>query len=400
MIRLAIAAILLALGIQSLDAASFCCALASATPSFYVASTGNDSNVGSAASPFLTANKCDTAMTGSATTKMCTFLTNLTISSWNIHSQEVWTSNFASPVTLTLSAVNIGCSSCNNVTIKNLKFAGSATGTAYFAFSAASGIFIQSDTFTITSNIEALSLFNNDDEYIQGNTFNGSTTNSLDVVSTPINDNKNHNNIYVTDNTFSGCDRWCLEMQNQTSGTMTNYHVDRNTFSNFEGTHGQCNSGAPFGGASIVYGNAAGNHDNTFWGNTLTTPSTANTCVLALEMTTGGMSIENNEFDFQSYIFQIAQSNGTEMENNTIKMALSNTVASTPINSWGQDGGFTTPVAFWIGTNTIFNTSSVSNSVTGCLSGGGTSPGYCALGTNTFPSKPTVYSPSPVFVGG
>jgi len=374
-----------------------------ASAAFYVSSSGNDGNVGSRASPFLTASKCDAAMVASPTVKTCYFLTSMTLASWPIHGSETWSGDpaqAARSIALTLAVANVGCAGCSNVVITDLIISSGSLGgnSNMFNFSATSGVHIELDTVNITSAVQAISAFNNDSFYVRGNTFNGSTTNALDVISVPINDHVSHSSIYITDNVFDGCDRMCLEMQNQTDVIVTNFHVDRNWFFNFEGAHNTCAPGAPtYMAASIVYGNAAGNNGNTFWGNVMTTPMNANTCIIGLEMTTGGTSIEENTFNGQSYMVEIAGASGTEFENNTFNMPITNTVATSPhIQSWSQDGGFVNPVAFWIGTNTIVGVST--NSVTGCLSGAGNPPGYCGLSSgNVFPPKPPVYSPSPAF---
>lgn len=340
--------------------------------------------------------------------KTCFVRGVVSTASWNVGNGETW-SRYPSDV-VGSAVVNysggssIGCfSGCNNITFYGLAVNGGTASVPLFSINASNHIYFDDDILDATVT-QAISAYNNDYFYIRGSTINGLVNSGWDSVSLPMNDNLSHSHIFNTDNYYHICGRFCAEEQSLpgNSGTFTYVYNDRDTYDGFEGTHGTCAAGSPtFGAVSFVYGPGS---NNSVQGNTYTIPSNANTCSIGSELIMGGATVQNNTYNYVPVAIQCCGASGGQyagagqyFNSNTINVPITNTViaAQGGLVAFGKDGLFSTPVQFTIGTNLIVGSSS--NSVVGCTNSAGTPPGYCNLGTNTFPPTPPITPPSPVW---
>jgi len=391
---------------------------------YYMATNGSDSNDGLAPAtgnghgPFLTIGKCQTAMQ-SSTIKTCFIRAGTyTLSAvWNPGAGQTYWGYPGDPANSATIATNGGnnfnCAASGNcaanIIIGNLTITGGTGNIIYFAN--ANGLQILQNVITNTScssNNVTIQGYNSDNVYIQGNTINGcayGTGMASDTIGYAGNDSNTHTTMIVSDNTISGCARWCVEIwSNSGVSVMNNDHIDRNTMTNWDGTPSSgntCGTLAAGGGGAVSQVAQTTTPSVTFWGNTITANAADKTCSWGVETSSNNASIEHNIFTNVGQVFVISHASGTEIENNTITLLTS----GLPCQSFqpncagvseSQDGGYQGNE--WVGNNTVNGV--VTN---GCLNSTGTGPvTYCGpkpFGNwpTAFGSQPTVTQPSPTY---
>jgi hypothetical protein len=388
-------------------------ALTAAPAGYFVSASGSDSNAGTITAPFATVTKCASTISGGGYCYVRAGTISLT-ATWNPSaSSTFWGYPPDGPNTATIettSSYNFNCAaggSCaSNITIGDLTITGGAGSINPLFYASANGFYLLQDILTNTSCASSNVLiqgYNSTNVYIQGNTINGCAAGSggtSDTMGQASTDGDNHSNIYITDNTINGCNRFCLEIASS-PGTVSAAHIDRNTFTNWDGgaTGGtNCNPGNATGAISYVVPSTSSTPTSTIWGNTLTVLESDKSCVWGIETANAPTSIEYNIFSYAGQALVIGAAAGTEIENNTITLNTSGlpTESYLPNNagvSEGQDGGYT--ATEWVGTNTING-----NAESGCLASTGTgSPHYCGTETvadwpTSFGTQPTIVSPS------
>lgn len=379
-------------------------------PGFYVSPSGSDANPGTLAQPFLTPAKC-AATLKSAAAKTCYFRAG----TYTLAAQIVVGSGesyLGYPYDAAQSAIvdttglssqhGIVCTTgCQNVVVQNLTINGEpqlSTYSALFFSGGFNGIYIQSNLLqdtTCARNKVFAQFFNGSNLYIRGNTISGCAAGSggtSDTISAVWNTGSAYSGVTISDNVVSGCNRFCVELSAQ-SGSKDLVHIDRNTFTNWDGgaTSGTC---SPAGSAAIAAVSDVGPTASagTHWGNTFAAASGDKTCTWADELAAGNTSVEQNTLSYAGTGFIIGVNAGTEIENNTMTLLTSGVPTSwTTQRSFDQDGGYNSTE--WIGSNTIN-----SGSVTGCPGSG--TPGYCGLGFNAYGAQPAVHQPSPIYPPG
>lgn len=202
-------------------------------------------------------------------------------------------------------------------------------------------------------------IYTTSDFYYQGNKSDGgSGNNNGEPIALQNTDNGNYANVFITDNSFNGCDRSCMEIGFGT-GIVTNWHVDRNTITNGNGPSG---AAPPISWVDVVNASSA---NNTVYGNNVTVVAGAFGTGIEIQ---GVKTVQSNTISQGNYGITISC-----VSNSAI---LSNTFTSNA-NPFGQDGGYCH--GEWIGTNTI---------------NGSLQTGWSG---QTYGAQPVVYSPSAQF---
>lgn len=383
---------------------------ATVTSAYYVSTAtnspaGSDSNAGTLAAPFLTLTKCQTAMQATNNIRTCYLRagTYALASIFTLSSNEAFSGYPGDPfhsATLTANFANQGiyCGGCTNIYLTNLTFSTgpNATTLAWLWFElGANNIHVENNLFTGTGPSEYMQVYNSNNVYFRGNTISpGNTTNNSNGITYTFNTGLNYYGHVISDNVFSGCNRFCVEYQTQTTtGGIINSHVDRNVFSNFEGPHSGCGTGTATAAISFVGSTvqsySQNNGGNTVWGNVFNTPSNANNCIWDIEIAAAGVSVENNMLNYPGAGMSVGVNIGTEIENNTFNLSGSNT--SEPSGGalmFTADGGYNQTE--WIGNDTVNGTV-----YSGCTVGTAT---WCNLTTPpVYAAQPAVYTPSPIY---
>jgi hypothetical protein len=379
---------------------------------FYLATDGADTNPCTVSEPCLTFEQGQKMMAASSTIKT-TYVragTYARTTEYTFNDGEMWLGYPCDPphsATIDATALTAGgaafhCDGCSNVAMWNFTFSGAPTfnGGAWsdsdILIEAGNGVYVDNNVFTgnlAAYNESDIYSFNGNDIYIRGNVFQG--TASGEPISTPYTQAGTYSGLYITDNSFSGCQRWCVETQIQvtTSFAVSDLHIDRNTFTAFQGPNGQCGDGDHYTGAISAAGPASTSAQwatkSTIWGNTFTAPSTNNNCIWGIEVGWTGTSVEYNTLSYVGAAMAIAGMPGTEVENNT--MILLTSGSHSPNCGGGgcafiPDGGYNGTE--WVGVNTINGTA-----VTGCVAP------FCALGHGPYGTRPSVTTPSTAYTG-
>lgn len=367
---------------------------AQSAPGFVVSPTtpgASDSNPGTAARPFATLNKCNTAMVATPAQRICYIRGVVSTTSFHV-SLGTWTiypGDPAGSAIINLSASRSGANAANGIgstagaTIKNLVFNGTATdGNGMFEFDSSS-INFWGNTVTLSGAEQALVLFNPQNTKVQGGAFTAPGNNSTNMMSVISTDGITQQNVVLSDFTTVGSDRFVVEWIFTSSAAMRNSHLDRITASGFHGTTG-------FGCISWVGSTLAGSTGNTAYGNTCTNTAANTELLVGMEVSVANTTFQANTINYLPFATSISQIPGGAILNNVIVM-------STIFTPGGQgaftQGGTYAPSSEWIGTNTI--TGSVgTNAVVGCVAG---TTGYCTLGHGAYGAQPTLYSQSPVY---
>jgi hypothetical protein len=290
------------------------------------------------------------------------------------------------------------CEGCSNVVLWGFKFLSAPMKGNNITLAGGRNVHIDNNVFSgnLPSYDESdIQSFNGNDIYIRGNTFESDA--SAEPISTPFTETGSFAGLNITDNSFNGCQRWCVESQIQlTSISVSDLHIDRNTFTNFQGPNNQCGDGDHYYGAVAAEGPAMASGqwatNATIWGNTLTLPSGTNSCVGGINASWTGTSVEYNTMSYVGAGFSIGQTPGTEFENNTLTLRTTGSVEN--CSSAGSACAFTSGSGYdgaeWIGVNTIN-----SSQVTGCATP------FCSTGHGAYGAQPTSPSmPTAAYDGG
>ncbi len=386
-------------------------ACAVSAPGFYLAPGGSDSNACTLASPCRTFEKAQAMMAASSTIKT-TYVragTYARAGAYTFADGESWLGYPCDPPhSATVDATNLStggpafkCNSCSNVVLWNFTFVGAPTfdGGAWsdtnILLSAATNVHIDDNVFTgnlVSYSESDVYSFNGNDVYIRGNTFESAT--SGEPVSAPYTQAGTYAGLFITDNTFTGCQRFCVEGQIQlTTIAVSDLHIDRNTFTDFQGPSGSCGNGDHYIGAISAAGPPSASAEwatnATLWGNTLTLPSTNDNCVWGIEVGWTGTAVEYNTIAYTGVAMAIGGMPGTEIENNTLTLLASGSLQGGCAGgacAFIKDGGYN--ASEWIGANLI-NGSTVS----GCVAP------FCATGHGPYGTKPAVSTPSVAYAG-
>ncbi len=380
-------------------------------PGFYLAPGGSDSNPCTLAAPCLTFEKAKTMMAASGTIKT-TYVragTYARTAAYAFDDGETWLGYPCDPphsatvdaTGLTMGGPAFKCESCSNVTLWNFTFVGAPTfdggawSDANILLSAATNVHIDDNVFTgnlVSYSESDVYSFNGSGIYIRGNSFESDA--SGEPVSAPYTQAGTYAGLFVTDNTFTGCQRFCVESQIQlTTIAVSDLHIDRNTFTDFQGPNGTCGNGDHYIGAISAAGPPSASAEwatgATLWGNTITLPSTNDNCVWGIEVGWTGTAVEHNTIAYTGVAMAIGGMPGTEIENNTLTLLASGSIqggCGGGACAFIKDGGYNG--SEWIGANTI-NGSMVS----GCLAP------FCAAGHGPYGTQPPVSTPSVVYTG-
>lgn len=345
---------------------------------FYISPTGNDSNVGTKAAPFLSPTKANTAMAASGTRKTTYFMRDThTISAWPFAAGTTWTRDPTVPesaVTLHTTAARLGATNVAGISVKGLHFTSTVTG-PILGFYGCPGVKLQSLSATCTGPQGLLELYNyRDGTRVQGISGTFDTWNVLGgifPVNIVVNDNSDSDDTIFSDFDIEG-GTFGVQFQDQsaTPGIATNQHVDRFNL------HGWGDTSSTVGSAGLSYVGSPNpaSHSNTCFGHTLTQKT--GVAGGAIEAGTAGCTYAGSTF-VSTYGFTISSAPNSLFDNNTMTVSVAG-IGSEP----SYDG-----VDVEIGTNEINGVSTV----------GSTGP-FCFLSPAPTGSGLPTNTPSAVYV--
>jgi hypothetical protein len=341
---------------------------------------GNDPNPGTLASPVKTFARAHALMgTGGGHTYLrgsCIYPVSTNIWQYSNETYEGYPADTLMSAEVDIGLTNVGCSSCSNLAIRNLKIVGSNSFAPMMQFSAPSSLFIEANWIVDTVQ-QPLAVFNSNNLYIRGNKFDVRTTSAKNDVTTTFNDNADHFGLFITDNAFINCVRMCIEAQGQNSprNSVNNVHIDRNSCKDcmtvLAGTFNYISAVTGAGSGSTVSGNNVSRAAGT-------------PCYGAIEVVMYGTTISDNQETNICWGYTIAQDVGSVFQNNSLTYDL-----TTTHQGFTQDGAY--DHAEWIGVN-HYNVGSGFTDVAGCPPN--TPPSYCTLGFNDYGRERTTFPAS------
>lgn len=327
-------------------------------PSFYVATTGSDSNPGSFTQPFLTFSRAGSAMNSSSTK-----ITNIRSGTYNFTGAWVPSSNQswfgypgdpANSATLNLPVSGSGVFGASNLTIKNLTINSSANdGGAALLFGDCPNLVVQSCLGTITRYQQWIEVFRPGGGLrIQGNNLTGPTignngTQGIFLINIVVANGANFNDsagYIISDNTLVG-GTFPIQVQCQNvNGVWSNWHCDRNNLTGW----GSSVSTIGNEGISWVGSSNSACTLNTCTGNVMTQGAGAFTGG-GIEAASAGCTYQNNVMT-ANFGFSIAGTFNSRY--------LGNTINSTSMAFSNDGSGYTAAVATTVevDTNTINGT--------------------------------------------
>jgi hypothetical protein len=353
---------------------------------------GNDATSGTFASPVKTFGRAHTLMgsTGRGTTYLrgnCAYPVSTNVWQYSNETYEGYPLDPPQSAEVDISTYNVGCSSCSNLAIRNLKIIGSNAATSMMQFTSTptaplNNIFIEAN-WIVDRASQPLIAYNPDNLYIRGNKFDVGTTQGNNALSTPFNDNTAHTNIFITDNVFINCARMCIESQQQgpygSQPQISNVHIDRNVCNNCVMV-----TAGTFSFISAVTGPGTG---STLIGNSLSR-ATGTPCLGGIEVVTQNMTVTDNREVNVCWNYSIAHIQGSSFFNNWFTYDMTTTHAGFTI-----DGDY--DHTEWIGSNN-YNVGAGFVAVSGCPPN--TSPSFCTLGFNSYGAAPTTTPASTPYV--
>jgi hypothetical protein len=341
--------------------------------------SGNDANPGTLASPVRTFARAHALMGGRTSHTYlrgnCTYPASINVWQYSNETYEGYPADARMSAQVDISTTNVGCASCSNLAIRNLKIVGSNASDTMLKFFTVGGVPL--NNISIEANWlvdevnQPLQVYNANNLFIRGNKFDVGTTHANDDISLPFNDGANHTGLFVTDNTFVNCTRFCLETQNQkpTKTQINNVHIDRNTCDNcvtmIRGSYGYI---------SAVTGSGTG---NTIIGNT-GSRAVGTPCFPSIEVAMGNATVSGNAEVNECYGFILSSNPGSVFQGNYFTFDL-----TTARQGFAPDGGY--DKSGWIGIN-HYNVGGGFTDVAGCPAN--MSPSFCTLGFDTYGTSP------------
>ena len=351
---------------------------------------GDDANPGTLASPVRTFARAHALMGGRTSHTYlrgnCRYSVSSNVWQYSNETYEGYPADARMSAQVDISTTNVGCASCSSLAIRNLKIVGSNASDTMLHFFTVGGvplnnIFIEANWIVDQVN-QPLQVFNANNLFIRGNKFDVGTTHANDDISLPFNDSANHTGLFVTDNTFANCTRFCLEAQNQKpkNTQISNVHIDRNTCEN-------CVTMIPgsYGYISAVTGPGTG---NTVIGNTSSRAVGTPFCFPSIEVSMGNTTISGNAEVNECYGIILSSNPGSVFQGNYFTYDL-----TSAHQGFGPDGGY--DKSEWIGIN-HYNVGTGFTDIAGCPAN--TPPSFCTLGFNTYRTSPPTTPASPPYV--
>lgn len=206
-------------------------------PGFFISPGGNDSNTGGSSDPFMSTTRTTAAINASGGTKLAAYFMAGThnIGAWPFVAGSLWAPNPADPpgsATLHITGTNLGASAVSGITIKNLKFTQTGSGSKLLMVDCARLKILGCSPLDVGYQ-NFLQIFRPGAGLrLQGNVGIADTWNAsggLFPINIITNDGADYTDWEISDNDWTGGTFPIqVEDQNSPTGVWTDTHFDRN----------------------------------------------------------------------------------------------------------------------------------------------------------------------------